>query len=169
MVPFLFLLAIDWIMKETTREQRNGIQWKLGEQLEDLEFADDISLVSSNNQQMQDKTAQLTANSIKLGLRRNVSKTKVMKVNCTNSRPVKTRDTILEEVTSFVSLGSVVSIDGGSDEAIKVRINKARVAFNMLRKVWSSQVILRRTKCRIFNTNVKAILLYGSETWRSTK
>ena len=72
------------------------------------------------------------------------------------------RDTILEEVTSFVYLGSVVSIDGGCDEDIKVRINKARVAFNMLRKVWSSRVISRRTKFRIFNTSVKAILLYGS-------
>ena len=51
----------------------------------------------------------------------------------------------------------------------KVRINKARVAFNMLRKVWSSHVISRRTKFRIFNTNVKAVLLYGSETWRTTK
>ncbi|PFX23506.1 Retrovirus-related Pol polyprotein from type-2 retrotransposable element R2DM [Stylophora pistillata] len=168
MAPFLFLLAMDWIMKETTREQRNGIQWNLLEQLEDLEFADDIALVSSNNQQMQDKTARLTANSIKLGLHPNVSKTKVMKVNCTNNRPVKVRDTILEEVTSFVYLGSVVSIDGGSDEDIKVRINKARVAFNMLRKVWSSHVISRRTKFRIFNTNVKAVLLYGSETWRTT-
>ena len=169
MAPFLFLLAMDWIMKETTREQRNGIQWNLLEQLEDLEFADDIALVSSNNQQMQDKTARLTANSIKLGLHPNVSKTKVMKVNCTNNRPVKVRDIILEEVTSFVYLGSVVSIDGGSDEDIKVRINKARVAFNMLRKVWSSHVISRRTKFRIFNTNVKAVLLYGSETWRTTK
>jgi len=61
MAPFLFLLAIDWIMKETTREQRNGIKWNLGEQLDDLEFAHDVSLVSSNNHQMQDKTAQLTA------------------------------------------------------------------------------------------------------------
>ena len=53
MAPFLFLLAIDWIMKETTRERQNGIQWNLGEQLNDLEFVDGISLVSSNNQQMQ--------------------------------------------------------------------------------------------------------------------
>ena len=61
MAPVLFLLAIHWIMKETTREQRHGIQWNLREQLDDLEFADDISLVSSNNQQIQDKTG--TANS----------------------------------------------------------------------------------------------------------
>jgi len=118
---------------------------------------------------MQDKTARLTANSIKLGLRPNVSKTRVMKINCTNNRPVTMRDTILEEVTSFVYLGCVVSNDGSPDEEIKVRINKARVGFNMLRKVWSSHVISRRTKLRIFNTNVKAILLCGSETWRSTK
>ena len=93
----------------------------------------------------------------------------LIKVICTNNRPVKISDTILEEVTSFVYLGRVVSIDGGSDEDIKVRMNKARVAFNMLRKVWSSHVILRRTKFRIFDFNVKALLLYGSETWRSTK
>jgi len=48
-------------------------------------------------------------------------------------------DTILEEVTSFFNLVCAVSIDGGSHEDIKVRINKARVAFNMLRRMWSSQ------------------------------
>ena len=52
----------------------------------------DISLVSSNNQQMQDKTARLTAKSIKPGLRPNVNKTKVMKVKCTNNRPVTMRE-----------------------------------------------------------------------------
>jgi len=84
---------------------------------------------------MQDKMAQLTANSIKLGLRANVSKTKVMAVSSTNIRPVTMRDTILEEATSFVYLGSIVSHHGGPDENIKVRTNKARVAFSMLRKV----------------------------------
>ena len=36
MAPFLFLLAIDWMMKETIREQRRGIQWNLEQQLDDL-------------------------------------------------------------------------------------------------------------------------------------
>ena len=43
--PFLFLLAVDWIMKETTTGSRNGIQWSLVEQLEDLDFADDLALL----------------------------------------------------------------------------------------------------------------------------
>ncbi|EDO31109.1 predicted protein, partial [Nematostella vectensis] len=31
--PFLFLLAIDWIMKTSTDQKRNGIQWTLWKQL----------------------------------------------------------------------------------------------------------------------------------------
>ena len=27
--PFLFLLAIDWVMKTSTAQKRNGIQWTL--------------------------------------------------------------------------------------------------------------------------------------------
>lgn len=92
--------------------------------------ANDISLVSSNNQQVQDKTAQLTANSIKLGLHLKCEQTKVMKVNCTN-RQIIVRDTILNEVTSFVYPGSIISTDRGSDEDVKVGINKARVTFNI--------------------------------------
>ena len=39
----------------------------------------------------------------------------------------------------------------------------------MLKKIWNSRVISSRTKLRIFNSNVKSVLLYGSETWRNTK
>ena len=57
--PLLFLLAVDWIMRQATSNRRNGIQWTLLEQLDDLDFADDIALLSHNQQQMQDKLIQL--------------------------------------------------------------------------------------------------------------
>ena len=53
--PFLFLLAIDYIMRESTEGKRNGIQWTMWQQLDDLDFADDIALISSTQQQMQEK------------------------------------------------------------------------------------------------------------------
>ena len=53
--PFLFILAGDWIMKETTDRRRNGIHWTLFKQLDDLDFADDIALLSHTHQQMQEK------------------------------------------------------------------------------------------------------------------
>ena len=47
--PFLFLLVIDWIMKTTTTGRNNGIQWILWTQLDDLDFADDLALLSHNH------------------------------------------------------------------------------------------------------------------------
>ncbi|VDP36338.1 unnamed protein product [Schistosoma margrebowiei] len=46
--PFLFLLVIKWIMKTSTSEGKLGIQWTSGMQLDDLDFADDLALLSKN-------------------------------------------------------------------------------------------------------------------------
>ena len=40
------------------------------------------------------------------------------------------------------------------------RIGKARVAFLQLKNIWKSNVLSLINKIRIFNTNVKAVLLY---------
>ena len=69
----------------------------------------------------------------------------------------------------FTYLGSIVSTDGGTEEDVKARLGKASVAFHMLDKLWKSKIISRHTKLKIFNSNVKSVLLYGSETWRTTK
>ena len=166
--PFLFLLAIDYIMRESTEGKRNGIQWTMWQQLDDLDFTDNIAFISST-QQMQEKTSLLAETSIKLGLRPNKSKTKVMKINAKCKQPIKIKDTNLEEVEEFTYLGSIVNIEGGTDADVKNRINKARVIFNILGKVWSAKNISRGTKMKIFNSNVKSVLLYGAETWRTTK
>jgi hypothetical protein len=167
--PFLFLLAIDYIMRESTEGKRNGIQWTMWQQLDDLDFADDIALISSTQQQMQEKTSLLAETSIKLGLRPNESKTKVMKINAKRKQSIKIKDTNLEEVEEFTYLGSIVNIECGTDVDVKNRINKARVIVNILGKVWSAKNISRGTKMKIFNSNVKSVLLYGAETWRTTK
>ena len=49
---------------------------------------------------------------------------------------------------------------------MKVRIGKARTAFTQLGKIWSATKISKMT--RLFISNVKAILLYGCETWKVT-
>jgi hypothetical protein len=54
-------------MRESTEGKRNGIQWTMWQQLDDLDFADNIALISSTQQQMQEKTSLLAETSIKLG------------------------------------------------------------------------------------------------------
>ncbi|VDO59508.1 unnamed protein product [Schistosoma margrebowiei] len=58
--------------------------------------------------------------------------------------------------------------NGGSDAHIKARIGKARAAFLQLKNIWNSKQLSINIKVRIFNTNVKTVLLYGAETWRTT-
>lgn len=167
--PFLFTLAIDWVMRRTTEGTKNGIQWTPWTQLDDLDFADDLALLSHSHQQMQAKTSNLAHFSSRIGLSIHEEKTKVMKVNTQGSQSVKLNQTNLPEVETFTYLGSVINKQGGSDADIKTRIGKARGAFIALNNIWKSQQITTRTKLRLFNSNVKSILMYGSETWRYTK
>jgi hypothetical protein len=48
------------------------------------------------------------------------------------------------------------------------RLAKARSAFQRLRPIWKSKQYKRKTKIRLYNSNVKSVLLYGSEYWRVT-
>ena len=168
--PFLFLLAMDWIMKTTTDGKRNGIQWTLWNQLDDLDFADDLALLSHQQQQMQDKVNMLQETSQKTGLNIHKGKTKLLKVNYNSNEPVKLiNEDPLEEVDTFTYLGSIVDKEGGTEADVRARIGKARGAFVQLKNIWKSNKIGRRTKLRISNSNVKSVLLYGAETWRTTK
>ena len=167
--PFLFLLVIDWIMKTTTTGRNNGIQWSLWTQLDDLDFADDLALLSHNHSQMQDKTTLLKTTSAGTGLKINRKKTELMKMNTTANAPITVGGEPIREVESFVYLGSVVDHQGGTDRDVTARIGKARAAFVMLKNIWAAGVISMRTKLRIFNSNVKPVLLYGCETWRTTQ
>jgi hypothetical protein len=51
---------------------------------------------------------------------------------------------------------------GSTKEHVKTKIQKARGAFITLKNIWKTGKI----KIRIFNPNVKSVLMYGSESWR---
>ncbi|VDO74015.1 unnamed protein product [Schistosoma margrebowiei] len=52
---------------------------------------------------------------------------------------------------------------------MEARIGKARAAHLQLKNIWNTKQLSTNTKIRIFNTNVKTVLLYGAETWTTTK
>ena len=89
-------------------------------------------------------------------------------MNADNSHHIKLEEQVLEEVKAFTYLGSVVDKQGGTDADVRARIGKARAVFVQLKNIWSSKELSLKTKVRLFNTNVKSVLLYGSESWRTT-
>ena len=118
---------------------------------------------------MQAKTAELEQLSSSLGLHIHPGKSKILKVKSTNTDPITVNGNQLEEVQSFTYLGSIVDDTGGSDADVKARTAKARLAFNSMSKIWKDSGMSLRTKCRLFNSNVKSVLLYGCETWKLTQ
>ena len=62
-----------------------------------------------------------------------------------------------------------MTVDGNVEMEVKERIRKARHAFSLLRQTWKSRKISTKTKLRIFQTNVISVLLYGAESWKTTK
>ncbi|VDO70461.1 unnamed protein product [Schistosoma margrebowiei] len=121
--------------------------------LDDLNFADDLALLLQTQQQVQEKTTSVAVVSAA--------------VACNNRITINGGD--LEVVKTFTYLGSITDEHGGSDADVKARIRKARVAYLQLKNIWNSKQLSTNTKVRIFNTNLKTVLLYGTETWRTTK
>ena len=91
-----------------------------------------------------------------------------MRINAIQHREVCLCQIYIEDVEEFTYLGSVTGKTGGTDEDITARRKKAQQAYAMLRPVWRGNALRTATKIRILNANVKTILLYGSETWRTT-
>ena len=46
-------------MKVSSEHQNNGIEWTPNNQLEDLDYADDLALLSHTQNQMQEKSKRL--------------------------------------------------------------------------------------------------------------
>ena len=53
--PIIFNIALDYIMRQTTQNAQHGIQWTLFSQLEDLDYADHIALLSTTANHLQKK------------------------------------------------------------------------------------------------------------------
>ena len=61
----------------------------------------------------------------------------------------------IEDVNNFTYRGSILSKNGGANEDIIARFGKDRHAFITLRPIWKIRNIRRKTKLRIFETNLQ--------------
>ena len=59
MSGFLFLLVLDFVMGKITNNKDTGMRWKLATKLEDLDFADNIVLLTPAPHLVQRKTTRL--------------------------------------------------------------------------------------------------------------
>ena len=149
-------------MKNGTEQERTVIRWTLLTKLEDLNFADDIALISHTRSHLQLKTVRINKLAEAVGLKINIGKTKVM------SNETTKESVFINNHPLYTYPGSVVSISGGTEEDVTARLGKARSTFARLKPVWKSNAYSRATKLRIYKSNVLPVLSYGAECWRMT-
>jgi len=145
---------------------RNDIQLTLWNQLDDLDFADDLDLFAHSQQEIQDKTTGLTTTSVQIDLDIHPQKTQVLKITTSNSDPVTLKGNKFEEVKTFTYLGSIVSHKEAQMKMSNLGSERQEQHSSTL------EISGRPSKYApepLFNSNVKFILLYRSETWITTK
>ena len=92
-----------------------------------------------------------------------------MKLKNKSATKTSIRGADLEEVQDFKYLGSYISADSDIEREISTRIGLAAAAFNKLRNIWKSSLLQTKTKLKIYRSNVRSVLLYAAETWRTNK
>ena len=86
MSAMLFNMTIYWVMTRTTDDQSWGIRWTLLSTLEDVDFGDDLALVSHTHQHIQEKTTRVSTYAQRVGLKISQKKTEVMLLKVSNLR-----------------------------------------------------------------------------------
>ena len=175
LAPFLFIIVLDYAMRKALGDREDDLGFTITprksrrhpkQTIADLDFADDIALLSDAIQQAQELLTRVESECKKVGLGLNGPKTKALTYNIDNPPQLCTRDgTKLEYKDDFKYLGSWVD---SSEKDISVRKALAWKALNGMSKIWKSDMAPDLKK-RFFISTVESILLYGCESWAMTE
>ena len=161
----LLNIFLETTIQDTLQDHHTSILMG-GRHICNLRFANDINLLGSTNQELQDLTYKLVASTGACDIEVSTQKSKIM-VNRTNncSTDIHMNSQKLEEVDKFKYLGSTLSKDSSSSAEVHTGIDTASSAMASLDRVWKCNKISFPTKFSLYKSLVISILLYGCETW----
>jgi len=137
-----------------------------GHTVTNLRYADDILLITSSVDELQELVSRVHNAATGFEMRVNVSKTVVMRV-CDDATPMRVFVGVdmLKEVHSFKYLGALFWSDAVCVQEIKARLAVARERMGSLWRLWWSQTLSNRLKARMIQTRVWLIVTYGADGW----
>ena len=77
--PFLFIIAVDYLMKKIQNDYTLGLRWNFTTRLNYLAYADDLAIFSTKYSGIQNYTDKLAEVAQAIGLKININKTKMLK------------------------------------------------------------------------------------------
>ena len=171
----MYIIVLDYVLRKAIDGREAELSFCLKKHqsrrvgpgiLTDLEFANDIALLSEQIHQAQNLLNDVEVQCGKIGLKINAKKTKSMVFNHQLPVTLHTLDgSELEIVQDFKYLHSLTQ---STKADIKSRKAAAWKACNKLKNIWKGP-LGRSFKLRLFLAVVESVLMYGSEAWTLTE
>ena len=116
---------------------------------------------------MQEEVNRLQEYVVRVGVKINIAKRESMNMHDTHTHTPTTIHQ-LERLISFIS-GVHGNHKRRGDADLLQTMQKARCAFMPLKEIWKLKKYNTKTKLGIFDSNVKAVLLFECESWKINK
>ena len=132
--PCLFNLYAEYIMRNAgPDEAQAGIKIS-GRNINNLRYAEDITLMAENEEELKSLLMKLKEESEEVGLKLNIQKTKIMA-----SDPITSWQIDGETVADFIFLASKITADGDCSHEIKRHLLLGRKVMTNLDSIFKSQ------------------------------
>ena len=171
--PLLFNIYMDRIIKEAHINKEKNIANKpdeeLNNEINELLFADDQSLIYKDEETLQKHINALLLACQKYNMKINVQKTEVMKISkSATPMDITIDNTKVKQAKEFKYLGSIFSEDGRLDREIETRCQKANTVTYQLSPLLLHPKIKMEIKKQIISTIFIPTLCYQCQTWSLT-
>ena len=163
--PLLYIIYDEALTREATNEVERGVLVG-GKMIKSIRYADDKAMVSSSERGLRELVDNLNDVSKKYGMKINVKKTKVMCIARKKGRGMKIliEGQIIEQVSRFKYLGSVITEDGYCRNDINSRIAQGKCAFMEKRGIFTGNMNLELKK-KMIKTLIWTVATYAAECW----
>ena len=139
-----------------------------GRPLPEIRYADDTVLFSSTPEGLEKMIRSVKHHSEDQNLYLNAKKTKIMKTDKTDrATNIIIGGDLVEEVTDFEYLGSLITQNGDGIKEIKRRLGIATQKLKAMKKLWKGNN--EETKLKFVRSLIFPIATYGSESWSINK
>ena len=161
--PYLFLILMDVLTERVMKEAP-----------ESMLFADDIVLCGDKDVDMTEYLETWRKALEERGMRVSRPKTQFMdfsfEQNAQGNRPqVKILDEEAERVTHFKYLGTRIEEEGGMETEIAKRVGAGWMNWKKCSGMLCDKRMPVKLKGKVYRTVVRPAMLYGAETWATTK
>jgi len=165
--PCLFNLYAEYIMQNARLEEAQAGIRIAGKNFNNLRYADDITLMGENEEELKSLLMKVKEISEKAGLKLNIKKTKIMASGPITSWEIDGET--METVTDFIFGGSKITADGDCSHEIKRHLLLGRKVMTNLDSILKSRDITLPTKVCLVKAMVFPVVMYGCESWTIKK